>query len=124
MSFPSNNVRREGHDHGERVIPPSLGYSPVDPRLLSGISTEKGKKESPFEIPKTISSPASPGEKEVHLDCTLGEGPLAPGSAEETAIASDEAEKDVPPGMKGWICLLGVSLGTTRSRGVAVEKER
>lgn len=43
---------------------------------------------------------------------TLGDGPLAPGAAGEAAQAEAEQEeddKDVNPGTKGWLNLLGVN---------------
>lgn len=61
----------------------------------------------------------TPGEKEIRLDCTLGEGPSAIAAVGETATAVDEGEIDVPPGVKGWVCLFGVSGTRWVVRGVA-----
>lgn len=48
------------------------------------------------------------GDRHVHME-TLGEGPVAPRAAAETVVAAEKGIEDVSPGMKGWVCLLGVS---------------
>jgi len=83
------------------------------------IRSKRDRQVAPLEKAETGHT-ETPGEKELELDCTLGEGPSAVGAVAETAMASDEAVKDVPPGMKGWICLLGVSLVWVRCGAVPV----
>ena len=54
---------------------------------------------------------------------TLGDGPLAPGAAGEAAQAEaeqDVVDKDVPPGVKGWLNLLGVSISSIRNKASIV----
>jgi hypothetical protein len=124
MSFPSSIVRRGSsgryeEDHTRGAVPPSLGYSASEPRLVASEPAKRGGNYEIEENPeiqhskeKLSALPAeTPGEKEIKLDCTLGEGPISPGSADDMAVAIEEEEKDVPPGTKGWICLLGVSFG-------------
>ncbi|ORX40884.1 major facilitator superfamily domain-containing protein [Kockovaella imperatae] len=48
------------------------------------------------------------GQDEKVVLNTLGEGPSAPGAADEVAEDVQAGIEDVPPGMKGWINLFGV----------------
>jgi len=117
MSFkkPAGDIRKPGEEEAvSSTYMPRLDRS--DSKRQQTRSATNMEDINSWRQSRTLDSP---GEKEIRLDCTLGEGPSAIAAGNETATAADEGEIDVPPGMKGWVCLFGVS-GTRRVlRGVA-----
>jgi len=101
---------KEGDSNLITPLTSTMSYGPdngVSERAASATSLsrccthERDHELRPYVSPRN-------GDKHIHVD-TLGEGPVAPRAAAETVVAAEKGIEDVSPGVKGWVCLLGVS---------------